>query len=254
MTRSPSGDWRAHGIPRANDTSELAVDSMQRPHVVSVSNLDDLIDGLPDSAPDVFWPTASSHRRIHPASAGGGRVAVLLSSPPFYTDEMALYVPDGNGTVREQLLGMRTLTITGCTSLPRLACSEQPATPCTERGDGVAAQTLAATSNGGLWLTYLVRHVDRDMIQSCPRGEWLYPCRTDIRADRSTAEIVLARVPTDGTSVGTGNVRWRAAVALTPLDTLSVVGRGTQLTLVFSSSVIPGRSSIRYLVLETTNL
>lgn len=119
----------------------------------------------------------------------------------------------------------------------------------------MSAQALAVTTGGGLWLAYLrQQHVDRDLVLSCPASANGYQCRKEVRADRSTAEVVLTRVPTDGTPIRPEDIRWRTPVALAPLDSLAVDSRGNQLTLAFSSNVTPERTAIRYVVLDTTKL
>jgi len=101
--------------------------------------------------------------------------------------------------------GTPYLAVTGCPPLPPFGT--MPPISCTDTGDGVVTHALART-NQALWLVYLWRHVDIDLLQHCFPFENTSACVEDTKADRSTAEIVVRRLPLDGLSPPS-EVAWR---------------------------------------------
>ena len=257
MTRSTGGVWSDTVLPGTStdlsggSLSALAVDSMEGPHVVYRpwrNSFDELIDWRPNQTP-VMFSRLEQARHLEAAAAGSGRIAVAAQN----VDGIHLFVPDGSAGVHSQLLpGTQRADPTGCPSLS--ACTVVPPTPCTARADSVPAFALAATGSADVWLAYLSKHVDEDRVQSCSLSGSSLNCRSEITADRSTAELILMRIPNDGAPAQASDIRWRAPVSRTTFHVLAMDARGSELTLVSMSSGMSERRLTHYMVIDTTKL
>lgn len=155
----------------------------------------------------------------------------------------------GAGATDQPLPNTPSLVVTGCPPLP--SGTIVPATPCTEAGGVVVGQALAATADG-LWLAYVSRHVDNDHVRSCSLFEGFPLCEDSTTANRSTAEVVLVRVPTDAAPTAPPAIVWRAPITGTPAaNFIAMDGTSTRLVLAVETAVQPpGPTTVRYLTFD----
>jgi hypothetical protein len=227
----------------------LVVDSRDRPHVVFVDQrvVSDWLQG--SNIPTMFGSAPNFTGILAGAPVGDGEVAVLAQ----LEDAIHVFAPDGSGVVRDRVLSSTGLPrLSGCPDLPSLSEVEMPRTPCTNTSEGAIDAGLASTADGSLWTVYRFERIERDMVQFCTPENGLISCGQELVAERSSAELVVAHLPPDGTSPVT--IRWRTPIALNTTG-LTVESRGSRLSVAYASFV-PGsdRWAIRYVNLDTANL
>jgi len=127
-------------------------------------------------------------------------------------------------------------------------------TPCTATGDGIEMQVLART-NGALWLVYLWRHVDMDRVQSCGPFENSTICNDEIKADRSTAEIVIVRLAPDGGATPAPQIVWRTpTLSMTYASYFNLDSTETRLLITSAPVGLVAPTTVRYVMLDANKL
>jgi hypothetical protein len=255
-TRAAAGGWTSVLIPDMPPYPTLTVDSLQRPHVVyphgsvtaSATGFA-VYHWTPGVTPSPLWdPLMDPFGPTEAAPLADGRVAASVKTK----DGIHAVGPDAGGTpMNVTLPNTQHLALTGCPILPEVSATEVPPMTCKETGEGTTTQVPAGTADGKLWVAYVYRRIDRDVLQSCPLFERGYLCHQQITADRSVGEVVVARVPTDGTAPAATDIRWRGPITASANDSLAMDARGSQLTLAFIAAADPMVATIRYVVLET---
>jgi len=250
-TRDTAGGWTQTDVVQTRigslATLALAIDAVDRPHVVF--QVEENKTTLTDWRPGVAASTAAFLPVTYPVGAAPSGDSIAMSG--LTAGGIRVLVPQPGSAARDMTLpGTPALVISGC-PLVSGASGTVPPTPCTETGDGVTAHALAATPEG-LWIAYIQFHVDRDAVQHCEPFEDGAPiqCHKDVKADRSTARLLLARVPTDASS--SPAIVWQRPIDTNQADAVSLDARQSQLSLaVFPNGfVLP--SIIQYLAFDAT--
>lgn len=250
-TRTAANTWTQTLVPSASYIYALTVDSQQRPHVLFLWE-PGIYDWVAGSAePSLLTSLADTRIPLNATSVGGGRVAASVTT----VSAIAVVVQQASGpTTVHALPGTPQLVIKGCPPLPLVG--SLPATPCTNTGDGVLGQALAATE-GALWVAYVSRHEDSDHTQACFPFENSSICQDKFVTDRSTNEVVLVRVPTDG-APGAPTIVWRAPITGDPSprgDGIAMDASGRRLVIAVQSPVRTAVSNVvRYLMFDTSKL
>ncbi len=250
-TRTGANSWIQTPVPATSYISAVTVDSEQRSHVVFLSEpgVFDWVAG--STAPALLASLADTRLPLAAASVGGGRVAASIGT----VNAIAVVVQRASGPATVHTLpATPQLTIKGCPPLP--LTGSMPPTPCTNSGDGILGQALAAT-DGALWVAYVSRHEDSDHTQACFPFENSSICQDQLVTDRSTNEVVLVRVRADG-APDAPTVVWRAPITGKPSppgDAMAMVARGARLVLAVQSPGLTTRPNVvRYLMLDTSKL
>ena len=259
-TRAATGGWTETMIPDATFGAALVVDSLARPHAIygwqpaGASDGDfGIYDWYPGAARgELSYPLVGTVGVLAAAPVSDGRIAasVMLDAG------IHVIAPDATGNPRSLTLpNTQRLVVTGCPVLPAAVNANVPPMMCTETGEGTTAQAIVSTADGKLWLAYLHRRIDRDVVQSCPLFETTYLCRRQIMVERSTSEIVVVRVPPDGTTPTAADIRWRTPVLITTPDSIAIDASGSKLTLAIDATPMYAlASAFRYVVIETNGL
>jgi hypothetical protein len=195
----------------------------------------------------VFYPV-DDVRGTSAAATTDGLVALAVTTPGGIH---VLYTQPDAAATDLALPGTPYLAVTGCP--PLMPFGTMPPNPCTDTGDGVVTQALVRTHNA-LWLVYLWRHVDVDILQRCFPFENTSACVEDTKADRSTADIVVQRLPLDG-KAPVPEITWRLPTTAQEYDnSFAVDGTGTRL-LILTAPPGPRRSgTVRYVMLDESAL
>ena len=238
---------------------DLAIDSQARPHVLFLTDSGvasdpraRLVDWVPSGASPsaVSYLVPETRTAISAAPTSAGRVAGSIATLA------------GIHVIAQQVGGAATdvtipntpyLQVAGCPVLP--PTGNMPATPCTDTGDGIVTHALARTTDA-LWLAYVWRHVDVDKEQSCFPFENSSICREATKVDRSTAEVVVVRLPGDGGTAASPAIVWRTPIIRPTVDNyLAVDNTGTRLVLAIpSAGQLVRPTTVRYVMLDAAKL
>jgi hypothetical protein len=130
--------------------------------------------------------------RVAPSSAGGAFAVAHRR------DEVHVFVPNDGG-------GFGDVAVPLPAAVPVTGCDPNTNTACTETGTGVVAGlgSIVAEAAGSRWVGFVLAKIDRTFrVVTLPAGSF-----RELEADRSTYELLLARV--DG---ATAEVRFRRAI------------------------------------------
>ena len=193
----------------------------------------------------LWFPILDTKDHLDAAPAGEDGIAVAM----LFGSGVHVFVQQADGTaIHWPLPETGALVLEGCPK-PAAATPEVQSRPCTETGDGVTGHALTATADG-LWLAYVRRHVDHDVIQSCWFDEGV-TCKMETVTDRSSAEVVVVRVPTDAAPTSAPAIVWRSPIAETPDGPVAMDGRGNRLALALMSGRETTKlKTIRYVLLD----
>jgi len=254
-TRAPAGSWSTDELPPGMRWWEqLLVDSQQHPHIVSLAQETSSDVGLSDWQPgsaavhlaDVK-PAAEDYPLAVSISGGGVAAAVRTEAG------IRVVAPDGNGVLRERTVpATATLTVTGCPPIAAVGTTTFSPRPCTETGEGaVSLAGLAAPGDGAVRVAYVSTRVDRDVSQECHTDQFgLIACTWPTTADRSVSELIVARVPVDGSA---SSIPWRTPI-VSGYGYGGMDARDARLGVAYTRSEPSGGWSVRVLLLDTTAL
>jgi hypothetical protein len=122
---------------------------------------------------------------------------------------------------------------------------------CTESADGAPPRVFALASSGGeSWLAWRQVHIERD-INRVDRSDEAQVCESVVIDDRSTYEVLLARVLEDGHV----DVRLRLSTpAPGGFDIVRLAASGDRLVLAATAGATGQQSEVRYLELDASTL
>jgi hypothetical protein len=107
-----------------------------------------------------------------------------------------------------------------------------------------------ATAGGTTWIAWRQIHEDRDL-SSMEVGTEARGCQQTVTADRSTYEIVLAKIGADGSA----DVRFHLpATAPGGFDIVRLAARGPRLLLAATMASTASGFDVRYVELDPTKL
>jgi hypothetical protein len=253
-TRDASGTWQRTDVG-AGQYPLVVVDSLQRAHVIYLGTSAgqsgwSLFDWRGGAAVRVLWSSADAlGSGAWAAPFGSGGLAATVQA----LDGAHVVIATGDGPTATDVLlsGTQDVRATGCPSLTPCPFTSGSMT-CTETGDGgVGLPAVATTSDGTLWLAHVLWHVDHDVTIMTTAGEGVV-CQSRVTTDRSTSELVLDSVPASGQPAP--RTRWRAQLQGSPQALLALEAKGTRLSLAYVDSYTSSKTSIRYVVLDATQL
>jgi len=252
-TRDTAGTWRRTDVG-AGQYPLVVVDSLQRAHVIYLGTSAglpgwSLFDWRDGAAVRVLWSKADAlGSGAWAAPFGSGGLAATVQA----LDGAHVVIATGDGPAVTDVLVPDTQQVraTGCPSLTPCPSTAGSMT-CSERGDGgLGLPAVATTSDGTLWFAHVLWHVDHDVTITTTLGEGV-SCQSRVTADRSTTELVLDSVSANGQAPRN---RWRAQLQGDPEAVLAIEAKGTRLLLAYMDSYTQGKTSIRYVVLDATQL
>jgi hypothetical protein len=179
-----------------------------------------------------------------PGAGGAGDWPVVSFN---LEDAIHVQVPAGGSYVEQTI---PTVTTTGCPDyrgVPHPQCVDGQ--KCTARGSGaLGTHVLARTDDGQVWLAWIRQDVDQDLVieRRCTPGGCT--CQPTLTADRSSAQLQLASVPTTGPAA----LRFSAPLG-NAYPRLRASARGQRIYLAIDAG-IPTLDGVRYLVLDATKL
>jgi hypothetical protein len=255
-TRAVAGGWSVEELPPATRWWEqLVVDSQQRPHIVSLAQEGTGDTILSDWRPQggavqltAVTPYAEDQPLAVPIAGGDGVAAALRTQTG-----ISVVAPGSGGVTGEWTLpATGKLTVTGCPPIAAIGTTTFPPRSCTETGEGaISLVGLAAPGDGAVRVAYVSSRVDRDISQECHQDQLGITCSWSTTADRSVTELVVARVPVDGSAP---SVAWRSPIDANDLE-YGMDARASRLGVAYSwyaSSV--DRRNVRILLFDTTAL
>ena len=260
-TRGAAGGWTLTVLDFGQSLRfwESAIDSRDRPHLLflETSNVtSDTRAGVSDWIPGATSPRRLAYpltdvRGTSSAPTTDGLIAVAVTT---VGGIHVLYEQVAGAALDLAVPGTPYLTVTGCPPLRPTGGSPGWSNPCTNAGDGVVVQTVART-NGALWLVYLWRHVDVDVLQNCFPFENTTSCVEDTKTNRSTAEVVVQRLPLDGTTPLPA-IAWRLPTTAVDYDdnALAVDSTGTRLLIKMAPLGPRIAGTTRFLMLDESAL
>jgi hypothetical protein len=233
-TRSGPGTWSTTEIAAADAVpADLVIDSNGRANVIYQQPdtnpapltprpaLVDLPVGLPIRQIGGMWDTS------YDLSAAAGLNGMVGAASVGHDGIRATFC-DAQTAARDVPIPSTPL-LTGTCSCTTGNC----------KFDGTTnAVALASTSDGAFWLAYAIDHIDRDITATMQgtTGPLGPKCQSTVTADRSTQEIVLVRLTTDGSAAPT--TKWRFSTPLDSVGHIALVARGSRLMLAFSEDLI----------------
>ena len=207
--------------------------------------------------------TQSTPKHVYAGPVGGGK-SLHVTTDSLAISSIDMVVPDGS---REPLValnlsdgihvftsgaapsdtlvaGTAPVIVKGCDSA---GCSGS----CTETGDGAPQRVhTLATAAGSTWLAWRHTHVDRTF-QMHEASSEARSCERTVTADRSTTEILLAKLD----ATGKADVRLRIpATESSAFDVVSLAARGSRLFVAATVASTFEASNVRYIELDVTKL
>jgi hypothetical protein len=274
-SREAAGAWKRELVFDAAGkvelvSSHLALDGTGAPHAVFTTR----------AYPGPTWDVLEWRAGVTPASlwreylgladaAVPGAGPAAAGSPILISHEnegIQLLLPGSAPPYRKVVLdGTGLRAFKGCPpdlmERPDRGCGASKDVACTLTGQLAAFPTaIERTEDGSVWLAYVDRRPDVDVRLREECGGGMDPfcyCRFEVVADRSTPELVLARVST-AASTSVVDVRLRARLApVLPLDhtyqQLRMDARGSRLFIGVSAD-LSYPTVYRYLVVDTAKL
>jgi hypothetical protein len=257
VTRSAAGSWTGWPLPIVFPTNSamavlptgaaiLVLDNESSPASLELdawsNGADSAFVSLPQASDDVVESVGAA------VDAAGALTASFETGP----QGVVVVRPTGASPRTVALAGTQAAMPVGCPDWPSTSPTALPSITCTQTGTGGSRRhALASADDGTIWVAYLLSHIDRDVLMSCATSfsGGSFDCGGEITTDRSTTELVLERLTTDGGHA----VRWRTSIGVGDgIFLMDADVGGGRLLLAFAPAA-PGASgpTFRYVALDT---
>lgn len=220
QTRTAPGVWSETQVVDPSYTTDhaaIAEDSLGRTRVVyryyDSAAFDEWVDG---NLVGNYPPNSVNLKDLSIAPGPSGTLGVATITP----EGIGITVSDGESASAPHF-------IDGTIPISQSRCAvPDSCEPGTCIIDGSTSYALAATGDGAFWVAYVLRHIEYDFTVTMDPGA---SCKTQSTDDRSTQEVVLARLASDGSL--TPSTRWSSSLPTQTWPDVTLVGRGTRLYL-----------------------